>query len=150
MVKTFNWSDYTAASTVLSTELNSLANAGNAISAAIDNTSTGFAGTMWSDWELYLNAPATARTTGCYVGFYVLPSVDGTNYAYGGTSLDPSPNRLVGTFVPDASASARYCALTHVQLPAGKFMILLDNQTGASLMSTGNTLKTRFFNEEIN
>ncbi len=150
MVSIIRWTDYSAASTVLSTELNRLAAASNAISAAIDNTSTGFAGMTYSDWELYLAAPGTARSTGAYVGFYIMPSIDGTNYGYGSATLDPSPNKLIGTFVPDASASARYCSLTHVILPAGKFCVLVDNQTGASLMSTGNTLKMTGYDQEIN
>lgn len=140
------WSDYPSASTYLSTELNSLAAGSNALGAAIDNST---AGRIYADYELYLAANGTARLDGCYVGLYVLPSVDGTNYAYGSATMDPSFGRLVANIQPDASASACYSVVIGVVLPAGKYKVLVDNQTGASLMSTGNTLKYVVYDESI-
>ena len=146
MANELNWSDYPAATIYLTTELNALADGGNKLGAAIDNTSNG---DMHMDVELYVATQGGARGSGAYVALYILASVDGTNYCYGADAVDPPAHALVGTFALDAVVTARYVTLTHILLPAGKFKLLLMNETGQAFAATGNTLKYTKFNSEL-
>jgi len=141
-----NWSDYPAATTYLTTELNALADGGNKLGAAIDNTSNG---DMHMDVELYVATQGGARDSGAYVALYILASVDGTNYCYGADAVDPPASALAGTFPLDAVVTARYVTLTHILLPAGKFKMLVMNETGQAFAATGNTLKYTVYCTEI-
>lgn len=146
MANEVNWLNYPAATTYLTTELNALADGGNDLGAAIDNTANG---DMYMDLELLLAEQGVARDSGAYVALYILPSVDGTNYCYGGDSLDPPANTHRANFLFDAAVTARYSTITHILLPAGKFKILVMNETGQAFAATGNTLKYTLYNEEI-
>lgn len=146
MANEINWSDYPTITGYLTTELNALADGGNKIGAEIDNTSNG---DMYMDLELYVATQGVARDTGAYVALYILPSVGGTNFCYGGDALDPPATALVGTFPLDAAVTARYVSLTHILLPAGKFKMLVMNETGQAFAATLNTLKYTLYNEEI-
>jgi len=146
MANEINWSDYPAATTYLTTELNALADGGNKLGAEIDNTANG---DMYMDLELYVAEQGSARGSGAYVALYILPSVDGTNYCYGGDSLDPPANTWTANFLLDAAVTARYATLTHILLPASKFKLLLINETGQAFAATSTTLKYTIYNEEI-
>lgn len=146
MANEVNWLNYPAATTYLSTELNALADGANKLGAAIDNTANG---DMYMDLELYLAAQGSARDSGAYVAVYILPSVDGTNYCYGADALDPPATAWRANFSLDAATTARYTTITHILLPAGKFKILVINETGQAFAATLNTLKYTLYNEEI-
>ena len=146
MANEINWLNYPSPVTYLTTELNALADGANKLGAAIDNTANG---DMYMDLELLLAEQGSARDTGAYVAVYILPSVDGTNYCYGGDSLDPPANTWRANFPFDAAVTARYTTITHVLLPAGKFKLLVMNETGQAFAATGNTLKYTLYNEEI-
>lgn len=146
MADEINWSDYPSATTYLTTELNALADGANKLGAAIDNTANG---DMYADFELYLATQGAARSSGAYVGLYILPSVDGTNYCYGADAVDPPASTLRGVFPLDAVTTARYVTLTHILLPAGLFKVLVINETGQAFAATLNTLKYALYNEEI-
>lgn len=143
---TVKWSTYSAATTYLSSELDALADAGNKLGGALDNT---VPHDMYSDWQVYATAAAT-RDVGGRIDLYFLPSVDGTNYAYGDDSVDPSTASLVGSMIlPSGSTSEYSSVLTHVLMPAGKFKALAENQTGAALGGSASIIQFAIYNETI-
>lgn len=132
-------SSYATIATALSTELNSLANNGSsAASSAIDNTT---ALDMWADLELNLGTFGSAPSAGAYVEIYLIPSVDGTNYADGSSSVAPAQELLVGAFSVRANTAAQRLALRGVPVPPGLFKFLAINKTGQAMNASGNTLK---------
>lgn len=133
--------------TYLSTELNSLADGANKIGAAISND----AGTeldLYIMLELYL-AATSSRDADNRVDVYLLPTVDGTNYAYGGDSQDPDPGTWVGQFVPiPSTTTACYMTISQIQIPPTDFKLLLMNEIGVAFASSGNTLKYKIYSLE--
>ena len=142
MATTFKWTALGTLTSYLGAELNALANAGNVIGAAIDNTANL---NTYMAVELFVNTQGVARSAGAYVSLYLLPSVDGTNYAYGGAALTPSAQRLVGVFALDAAVTARYTVLVDLPIPPTKFMLLVQNNTGQAFAATLSTLKYRVY-----
>ncbi len=141
------WEAPAAIQTYLSTELNSLADGGNKLGAAIDNETDG-TNEVFINLELSLAAQASARDSGATVDVYLLPSVDGSNYCFGDDSTDPPASAYAGSFVLDAATTARRVALVNLPLPPLKFKLLLINNTGQALAASGNTLKHRLHSQE--
>ena len=142
------WATPDTAEDVLTTELNSLSDAANKITTtAISNDQTAELD-MYADFVLSLAAQGSARDSGAHVDLYILPQSDGTNYPYGGDSLDPSSNHWVGSFMFDAATNARVEVIRGVALPPMDFHVLVINQTGQAFASSGNTLQLRRYNLE--
>ncbi len=134
-----------SANTVLSTELNSLGDGSNKItSTALSNDAATTERELYADWSLSLAAQGTARDSGASVELYIIPEVDGT-YAYGGDSLDPSPNHYVGSFSFDAATTARVDILVGRPLPNSDYHVLLQNNTGQAFAASGNVLKQEVY-----
>lgn len=130
-----------AAETILSTGLNSLANNDSQISSALDNDDLN----LFARADLYLAAQGSARSAGAVVELYLLPSIDGSNYPYGSDSLVPAANLMVGNFQLDATTTARYAASEEFKLPPTDFKLVLVNKTGQAFASSGNVLRiTRY------
>jgi hypothetical protein len=129
---------YTAAiSSVLTTELNALANVTNtAASAAIDN-STNL--DLYMDLELVLAVQGAARTT-AQVAVYITPSLDGTNYA----DVSELSAELVGVFWFTLATAAQRVVIRDIPIPPGLFKLFARNITGQTLAATTNTLKARY------
>jgi hypothetical protein len=140
---TYKWETLPALTTYLSTELNSLANAGLKLGAAIAAGNE-----MWAVLELSIAAQGVARSAGAYVGVYVVKSLDGgTTYEFGSDSLTPPASCFAGSFPLDASTSARVVCIL-VFIPACTHCKLeVVNATGQALAATGNTLKYGFVSE---
>ena len=142
-----NWETNPSLVSAISAGLDALANAGRAISAAINNSA---ALDMYMDLELYLAAQDPARSAGARVDVYLLSSLDGgTNYAYGATDLTPGGENLVWSFSLDAAVTARYATSRPFVIGPGHHKLLLINNTGQALAAENNTLEYRIFSEEI-
>lgn len=144
MPTNFLWGTRQGATSLLTTELNSLATAnGGAASGAIDLTGNGW---QLGDLELFVASSSLAFTASSYVAVYFLPSTDGTNYPKytSGASWKLAGNYLAGIInihPATLSAEAIYEGLTQVIIPDAKFKVVLVNNTGVTLPASGNTLK---------
>ncbi len=124
----------------MSTDLNALANGAGVLGtvAVIDNTSNL---DLWADFQLdvdFVSSP-TADTT---VDLFLLPSLDGTNYATAGGRLVPY---YVGGFMMTATTAAQIASLTRIPLIPGKFKPYLVNNSGQAFPATGTTVKYRSY-----
>jgi hypothetical protein len=143
---TIKWATPASAENVLTTELNSIANNAGAITGtAVSNDASGEL-YLYADLELYLAAQGSARSAGANVEIYILEELDGSNFGYGSASLKPAAGALVGVFQFDAATNARYVHLRNVALPPTDFHVVIWNNTGQALASSGNTLKMQRYN----
>lgn len=134
--------------TALSTELNSLAN--NTMTAASGVISNDSNLDMYIDIEVVLAALSPA--TGAFVAIYILEAIDGSNYpAQSDADLRLTTSQVLGMIPIGTTAStAQRVPLRDVVIPPGKFKIKLDNQTGATLAASGNTVKYIMYDTNLN
>ena len=145
---TTKWTALETAENILTTELNSLGSGSNKITTtAISNDAAGEKN-LYGIFELYIAAQGSNRT-GTNVDVYLLPTMDGTNYSFGGDSLDPGNSNYKFSFELDTGAlAARYAVVDGIQLPPCDFHVLVQNNTGQAFASSGNTLKFRRYGVE--
>lgn len=134
-----------AAASVLTTEMNSLADAGQAVSASIDNSGNL---DLYDDLELVCTF-GTSPTAGKSVNLYALISLDGSNYGDGDTSTANTISHFVGAFSVRAVSSAQRLMLRGVQLPPGLLKYQIINNTGQAMAASANTLKRRPYNLKV-
>lgn len=130
-METIQWAAPSSVQTMLTTELNSLANGSTtALGSAWDNTSSRY---MQAAGEIYLGS--LTPTAGGYVQVYLVPALDGTNYG------DIVNINMVAKIYPSTSTGAK--RLTFESVPLGPFLykVALLNQCGVTLASSGNTVK---------
>lgn len=143
---TTKWTNLsTSTYTALSTELNSLGSGSLAISASPLSNDADGEQNLYGIWELNLAAQGTNRT-GDLITVWLLPTMDGTNYSYGGSSLEPSGSNWKFEFQIDTGAlAARRIVVDGIQVPPTDFHTVVKNSTGQAFASSGNTLKVRFY-----
>jgi len=120
MASAVNWESSPSITSYETTDLNSLADGGTVTGDEID------------------------KDSGAYCPLYLVPSVDGTNYA-DTTNLS---NYLIGVFALDAATTARREAVQMIPVPPGKFKLVIGNETGQAWASSGNTLGYRLYSVE--
>ncbi len=134
----------TSATEILGTALDSLGAGSNKITTSAQSNDASSERFLYGVWELNLAAQGTNRSTGARVDVYLLPTIDGTNYSYGGDSLDPSQSNYSFSFnLDDGALAARRVVIDGIQLPPTDFHTLVINETGQAFASSGNTLKLR-------
>ncbi len=114
--------------------LKNLANAGQKIGNAIDNSSNRY---IYADWDLFCRF-ASSPSAGGYVALYLIPAVDGTNYTDGDDSVAPPPNLLIATFPVRAVSTAQRVSAIGLRLPNGVFKPLVVNVSGQAMTNTDN------------
>lgn len=129
-----------AATSALTTELNSLANgSASAASAAIDNTSNL---DLFMDLELNLAVQGSARSAGAIVSVYMVASLDGgSTYA----DVNTGVAELVAVFPLDAATTARVAVRRGVALSPGLHKLVVLNGTGQAFAASGSTLRYRTY-----
>lgn len=132
--------------TVLSTELNSLATATDSgAGTAYDNTpsssSLGFTNAI-AEFNGTFGTNPTASTA-AYL--YILPSLDGTNYG----DANSTAGQIAAVFPLRATTSAQRVERV-IDLPPCKVKFLLRTDAGQTLASSGNTVIIRPFNYASN
>ena len=132
--------------TILTTELNGLADGSNKLSAALSNDAAGEL-FLYADFEITL-ATTSSRPTNARVDMYILIELDGSTYTYGSDSVNPADNMWVGSFIVDSGTLARVTHIRGIQLPPTDFKILLQNNLGVAMASSGNILKWTKYNLE--
>lgn len=138
------WPTSLSWTTYLTTELNSLASAGNKLGGAISPS-----GERWMALLLDLAAQGSNRASGAHVAVFVLPS-DDTTFAYGSDSLLPSESHREKAFILDSGVTtARFDVVVGIPIPPGDFKILVRNVTGVAFAASGNTVKYALYTEQV-
>ena len=138
--------------TLLSTELNSLANNALAVPASsgyYDNT-IGQTGNGYTIAELELVVTfGTAPTVNTGVSLWFCLSQDGTNYETG-YNASVTPARLPDCVFPLLAVTTLQRIIRRVALPEGKLIALLKNDgTAQAFPATGSTVKIRPVTRQI-
>jgi len=134
-----------AISTVMSTELNSLANNAGALGTEYDNTTNQYLLGLFELNVTFGSAP-TAQNT---VDLYIIPAPDGTNYddAVTGASGYAPGTCYAGGFPLRAITTVQHVPLGgggaqgYVQLPPTKFKAFVVNKSGVAFPASGSTIK---------
>ena len=140
---TFNWSAPLTAVDITPAALNStLANAGYALTAAINPSTFTSPNSYGLVMEVEVALASFSPAANGYLTLWRLDSIDGTNFADGDTSNAPQGGTPVWTHgVLNGTSVTRRIIFPGIIIPPGQFKFLLQNNTGASLAATGNTLK---------
>jgi hypothetical protein len=144
MATTFKWLASTDRGTVLTTELNALANgAFSAVGPAYDNTTNL---DEWGACDIVL--ASLTPTTGAYLQLFLDVSLDGTTYEDAPSATNPGSHQLVATVSLNVSASAKRTMTVWFRLPPNKFKFVLKNAAGVALGATLNTVTLKTTNEQ--
>ena len=129
-------------STVMSTELNSLASGSVIVSGVIDNTGGEY---TFDDVELFTGSAACTPGAIKFAELFLIQSLDGTNFVDidDGTN-EPSVTMQVGRFEFRATASSPNRHIVRgITIPPDKFKYVLANESGCAFASSGNLLRRR-------
>lgn len=132
-----------AIQTLMSTELNSLANGSNKLaSSGYDNGANLY---LYGLFECNVTF-GTNPTAGNLINLYLVPAPDGTNYDDGTDSIVPPSTFYVGGFPVRAVTTAQKIGLglvaqALIPLPPVLFKPLLINNSGQAFPASGSTLK---------
>lgn len=131
---------------VLTTELNSLADAARtAAGTEVDNSTN-----LDQFGKLEINVTfGSAPTAGGYVEIYMVTAPDGTNYASGSGSVHPGAQSLVDVIEVQATTSAQILMSRVLKLQPAKTKFLLQNRTGQAFPASGSTVELFTGNDEV-
>jgi len=135
---------YAPALTLMSSELDAVASGAVAVSSVggaagvFSNANTGQV--IWSPLLLTLGPTTGAFQTGGNLSCWFLQSVDGTTFENTATSPPRAPDVVFP--LPPASLSATEMFLSQglVRLPALRFKVLCQNNSGQTLNASGNSI----------
>lgn len=122
--------------TVLTTGLDGLSAAGNAVSAAIAQTPISY---LYADFILSIDLTELPALGG-FVDLYILPTVAGI-VTDGSLSVNAALTLRVGTLPVRQALPPQNLSLRGVILPPSEFRVLLRNETDIDFPDTGTVLK---------
>ena len=133
--------------TLMSADLNSLANATTNVGAVVmDNTSNRY---FYAEFELVLASLDLSAQVNPAVELYLVPSYDGTNYADTGTDASttilPPSEYLVAVMGVVITNAAHLAVSPHILIDPIKYTPVVINKTGAALAAANNTLKVKYY-----
>lgn len=149
MATTLQWVAPDTLASILTTELDALANSTtdttgfSALSSEINNESGLF---QYIDLELRLSTQGGARSAGGWVGIFIAAAVDNTP-TYPADSIASLVIPLAA-FQFDAATTARILTVFNIPIPPLKFKVQAWNKTGQAFGATTNILKYRRHNEQ--
>ena len=128
--------------TVMSTELNSLADNAQAIASSAYDNSSGlylFADVEWSHGTLGYTPVA-----GAIIELYLIrQKLSGSGFEDGDNSIAPPAANLVGVFNIRSSTAAQCHILRQIPICPDQYKWLVINKTGGAMPSSGNTLRQK-------
>lgn len=127
------------------TELNSLANAAGALGVEFGNTTNLYTFAMFELTVTFGSAPTAGRT----VDLYIVPAVDGTNYATNvtGASGYAQSTHYAGSFPLQAVTTLQRLTIGGsgmrgtLYIPPTKFKLYVLNNSAVAFPASGSTLK---------
>lgn len=138
------YTERTTGTTVVSTELNALANDTAAlVSTALSNDASDERNLL-ADFMIVIAEQALARDGGA-ISLLIVPEVNSTygDVATVQTALIHIAHRDDGTtcsFVLDSAVTARTITVSNVKIPNGNFKVGLLNESGQALAATGSSI----------
>jgi hypothetical protein len=135
---------YAPALTLMSTELNAVASGAVALSSVggssgvFSNTNTGQV--IWSPLMLTLGSTAGAFQTGGNLSCWFLQSIDGVTFESGTAAPPRAPDMVFPVPAAALAATATFLSQGLVRLPALRFKVLCQNNSGQSLNASGNSV----------
>ena len=143
---TIKWTARAAATTLASTEINALASGSYATGPEIDN---GTNLNQMMDVDLILASAVTTGTGAPYVGIYLVPTLDGTNYpTLPAATVEPPAIYFAAAIPFTASTSFTRGSVVQVEIPPGKWKVLVRNVLGVAFPATGNLAYGYQYNEQ--
>lgn len=124
--------------------LKNMASAAGVLSNEIDNTTTRY---QYLDLDFLFRA-ASAPTAGLTLDVYLVPAVDGTNYADASATGPVTPlTNLIATFPSRNVNTAQRVARLQIMIPPAKFKLYVLNSLGQALTNTNdeNVLSYRMY-----
>jgi hypothetical protein len=138
----------TSAVTLMTTELNSIANAGTAVSSVGGSSGTftnaNIGQGMIADLFLTLGAVGTALSAGANLSGWFLTSPDGgTTFenTVSGAAQARAPDFIIPLPATTITAGWVYKSAGPVMVPALEFKVFVQNNSGQTWASSGNTIK---------
>jgi len=143
---TVKWGALVSRGSVLTTEMNALANAGfAALGPVYDNRSNL---DRWGWVELTL--ASLTPVAGACVYVFMSPTLDDTDYDDGPSSTNPASHLLVAVLAIKTGVGAKkVVSLAPFALPPGQVKFSVKNQAGVALGATGNVLALFTANESV-
>ena len=142
---TIKWAVWNSRGTVLTTELDALANSGRSAAGTEINNATNK--DRWGKLELAVTF-GTAPSAGGYVEIYAVTAPDGTNYEDGSNTVDPGAHKLIDRIPVRAVTTAQRLTGRQFPLEPAKTKFLLTNGSGQAFPATGSTVTLYTTNEE--